>query len=306
MNPRIDYLKSLSTLAAEIYPDIRGVKKLRYNARFCLWGILMPDTLARIQDLLNQPSFHPVRQHYPRTLEKPLKPYVCVKWSPQERAQRLIEHFAFLEKRHAQLLPLIYRHQGWSLFQHELFSIQLCHGPEREGSLALVLLSQDHQPLFTLAFNISGRNKPVIHIGALQGPGPNVENRQEIIRQLTHQLHGLRPKALIMEVLLILARYWSVEKVYGVTNEGHVYQALRYIGSKRSSVRFQYSELWQEMGGEAINPYWHSLPTHTPRKDPLSLSKTKRRLYTKRYAWLAELEQSIQANLQPWDNEIHH
>ncbi|HGF7517767.1 TPA: DUF535 domain-containing protein, partial [Vibrio cholerae] len=57
MNPRIDYLKSLSTLAAEIYPDIRGVKKLRYNARFCLWGILMPDTLARIQDLLNQPSF---------------------------------------------------------------------------------------------------------------------------------------------------------------------------------------------------------------------------------------------------------
>lgn len=60
MNPRIDYLKSLSTLAAEIYPDIRGVKKLRYNARFCLWGILMPDTLARIQDLLNQPSFHPV------------------------------------------------------------------------------------------------------------------------------------------------------------------------------------------------------------------------------------------------------
>lgn len=84
MNPRIDYLKSLSTLAAEIYPDIRGVKKLRYNARFCLWGILMPDTLARIQDLLNQPSFHPVRQHYPRTLEKPLKPYVCVKWPPQE------------------------------------------------------------------------------------------------------------------------------------------------------------------------------------------------------------------------------
>lgn len=146
----------------------------------------------------------------------------------------------------------------------------------------------------------------MIHIGALQGPGPNVENRQEIIRQLTHQLHGLRPKALIMEVLLILARYWSVEKVYGVTNEGHVYQALRYIGSKRSSVRFQYSELWQEMGGEAINPYWHSLPTHPPRKDPLSLSKTKRRLYTKRYAWLTELEQSIQANLLPWDNEIHH
>ncbi len=121
MNPRIDYLKSLSTLAAEIYPDIRGVKKLRYNARFCLWGILMPDTLARIQDLLNQPSFHPVRQHYPRTLEKPLKPYVCVKWPPQERAQRLIEHFAFLEKRHAQLLPLIYRHQAGRCFNTSCF-----------------------------------------------------------------------------------------------------------------------------------------------------------------------------------------
>ncbi len=265
----------------------------------------MPETLARVQNLLSQPSFHSVRMHYPRTLEKPLKPYVCVKWSAQERAQRMIEHFAFLERRHAQLLPLIYRHQGWQLYQHELFSIQLCHGPEREGSLALVLLSHDQQPLFTLAFNISGKAKPVIHIGALQGPGPNVEHRQEIIRQLTHQLHGLRPKALIMEVLLILARYWKIEQVYGVTNHGHVYQALRYVGSKRSSVRFQYSELWQEMGGEAVNAYWHTLPLQPPRKDPLSLSKTKRRLYTKRYTWLTELEQSIQASLQPWDIPLY-
>ncbi|ENM5825540.1 DUF535 family protein [Vibrio metoecus] len=305
MNSRIHYLKHLSTLAAEIYPDVRGIKKLRYNARFCLWGVLMPETLTRVQNLLSQPSFHTVRLHYPRTLEKPLKPYVCVKWSARERAQRMIEHFAFLEKRHAQLLPLIYRHQGWQLYQHDLFSIQLCHGPEREGSLALVLLSHDQQPLFTLAFNISGKAKPVIHIGALQGPGPNVEHRQEIIRQLTHQLHGLRPKALIMEVLLILARYWEIEQIYGVTNHGHVYQALRYVGSKRSSVRFQYSELWQEMGGEVINAYWHALPLQPPRKDPLSLSKTKRRLYTKRYTWLTELEQTIQASLLPWDNSRH-
>ncbi|ENM5854736.1 DUF535 family protein [Vibrio mimicus] len=306
MISRIKYLKTLSALAAEIYPDVRGVKKLRYNARFCLWGALMLNNLLRVQRLLNQPPFHTVRQHYPRTLEKPLKPYVCVKWSAQERAQRLIEHFSFLEKRHAQLLPIIYRPQGWYLCKHELFSIQLCHGPEREGSLALVLMSHDHQPLFTLAFNISGEAEPVIHIGALQGPGPNVEHRQEMIRHLTHQLHGLRPKALIMEVLLILARYWGVEKVYGVTNHGHVYQALRYIGSKRNSVRFQYAELWQEMGGEEVNPYWHILPIYPPRKDPLSLSKTKRRLYTKRYAWLTELEQSIQETLKPWDSAICH
>ncbi len=145
MNPRIDYLKAYPLSLLKFIPIFAGSGSFAITLD-SVCGDLDAGYLGSYPRFTESALFSSGSPTLSTHLGKPLKPYVCVKWSPQARAQRLIEHFAFLEKNHAQLIPLIYRHQGWSLFQHELFSIQLCHGPEREGSLALVLLSQDHEP----------------------------------------------------------------------------------------------------------------------------------------------------------------
>jgi uncharacterized protein VirK/YbjX len=163
--------------------------------------------------------------------------------------------------------------------------------------LALKLTDEKNRDLFTLAFNLSTTPRREIHIGALQGPGDHISDRGEIIKSLTRGIHGLRPKALMLEVLLMLAREWQVDNVFGITNKGHIYQALRYTGSKRSSVTYNYAELWTEYGGEQVSKFMYKIPLQPPRKDPSTLKKTKRRLYTKRYAWIEETQDVVKTRL---------
>jgi uncharacterized protein VirK/YbjX len=121
-----------------------------------------------------------------------------------------------------------------------------------------------------------------------------------LIKVLTKSLHGLRTKSLLVEMALMLARVLGVDEVKAISNKGHIYQALRYIGSKRSSVTFDYDGLWDEFEATKIDTYFYGLPVFTPRKDPLTLKKTKRKMYTKRYQWLDESEVTMANNLTPW------
>ena len=291
------FVKSLPRVAESVYPDIRGAKKLRYNARFCLWSMFKPNVLKQMQQLFDQPEFRPIKETNPRMFEKPLKPFVCLKWRPQQRAAKIYEHFQTLHQMYGRAFLDFYSEEGWCLMDIQDCRLMLCAVPEREGSLALKLVDENKQDLFTLAFNISSSPKREIHIGALQGPGDHITNRGDIIKNLTRGMHGLRPKALMLEVLLILAREWGVESVYGITNKGHVYQALRYTGSKRSSITYNYSELWAEYGGVEVSKYLYQIPLCPARKDPSSLKKAKRRLYTKRYAWLEDAHTTIRQRL---------
>ncbi|RSD31596.1 VirK/YbjX family protein [Vibrio pectenicida] len=293
----INFIQSLPKVAKSVYPDIRGAKKLRYNARFCMWSMFKPSVLQCLQTLFEQPEFRPIREQNPRILEKPLKPYVCLNWRPHQRAIKIHEHFHALYQMYGSDTARFYTNDGWRLLSVLDCSIILCPGPEREGSLALKLVDQNQRDLFTLAFNISTTPKHEIHIGALQGPSDCITDRGDIIKSLTKGMHGLRPKALMLEILLMLAKEWGISSIYGITNRGHVYQALRYIGSKRSSISYQYAELWTEYGGTQVSKYMYDIPLVPVRKDPSSLNKNKRRLYTKRYAWLDEVRDSIHSRL---------
>lgn len=293
----IHFIQSLPKVAKSVYPDIRGAKKLRYNARFCLWSMLKPSVLKTMQHLFEQPELSSIRKNNPRIFEKPLKPYVCLNWRPRQRAVKIHEHFQSLYQMYGANIHLFYENGGWQLIEIQDCAMVLCPGPEREGSLALKLVDSSNRDLFTLAFNISTTPIRGIEIGALQGPSEYVVDRGEVIKSLTRNMHGLRPKALMLEVLLMLAKEWGIESIYGVTNKGHVYQALRYMGSKRSSVSYQYSELWSEYGGTQVSKYMYKIPLDPVRKDPSALNKNKRRLYTKRYAWLDEVRANIHSRL---------
>ncbi|WP_341665680.1 VirK/YbjX family protein [Vibrio sp.] len=289
----IHFIRSLPRMAQSVYPEIKGAKKLRYNARFCMWSMLKPSVLRSMQKLFDQPEFHLIKDNHPRIFEKPLKPYVCLNWRPRQRAMKIHEHFQALYQMYGPNITHFYTDGGWPLIDILDCSLFLCSGPEREGSLALKLLDPTNRDLFTLAFNISTTPKREIYIGALQGPSEQITDRGEVIKSLTRGMHGLRPKALMLEVLLMLAKEWGIDTLYGITNKGHVYQALRYTGSKRSSISYQYAELWAEYGGKQVSKYMYDIPLEPARKDSSTLNKNKRRLYTKRYAWLDKVREDV-------------
>lgn len=296
------YISNLPKLAKQIHPDSTGINKLRKNVRFCLWGITNGKAIKAIRELFAHKNLAPVLKNNPKILEKPLKPYLCVNWSKAQRIKYLKEHYLFINKIFAENASTVLSAEGVSIFeftdsQLEQYQIRLNHGASREGGLGIKLVNSKGQSIYSLACNITGTDKHIMYIGMVQGASESIFDRHTIIKTLTKALHGLRTKALIVEIALMLARIWKIDEVRAISNKGHIYQALRYIGSKRNSVSFDYDALWGEFGAERVDPYLFRLPVNPPRKEPAILKKTKRKLYTKRYQWLEDTDAVIRLNL---------
>jgi len=121
----------------------------------------------------------------------------------------------------------------------------------------------------------------------LQGPNDRIPGRKKIIVSLTRALHGLRPKALMLEALYMVADSIGIAKIYGVSNAGHIYNANVYK-KKLESIRFDRDQMWREYHAELICEGLFEFPSEPIRKDIASLKANKRSMYRKRYAWLAQ------------------
>lgn len=298
----VTHITDLAGLAKQIHPNSKGINKLRKNLRFCFWGITNSKAIKAISEIFNSKYLAPVLKNNPKILEKPLKPYLCVNWSKKERITYIKEHYQFISKIFAENSGTVLSKEGISILEFNdsqltSYQIKLTQGTSREGGLGIELVNDKGQSIYSLACNITGTDKHIMYIGMVQGASESITERQNIIKTLTKTLHGLRTKALIVEMAIMLARIWEIDEVRAISNKGHVYQALRYLGSKRNSVSFDYDALWREFGAEKISPYLYRLPLTPPRKDPLTLKKTKRKLYTKRYQWLEDTDAVIRANL---------
>ncbi|WP_133405821.1 VirK/YbjX family protein [Parashewanella tropica] len=286
-----DLSNRITHLSKANYYQRKPLKRLRLLA----WCYLYRGTINAYLNHLEQLNLLWLIDSHPLYIEKPLKPYGCLTWSKQQRLTYLEDHFSFVHNKLGNKLHQVYSEQGLVLFdvqdrKEQNYSVKLYQGEEREGSMGLILTNTLNQTIYSLSFTIYGNDKPCLHIGNVQGANDSVENRSKVIVELTRTCFGLRPKALILEVLLMLARHWGVEQVTGVSNKGHIYQAMRYTGSKKQSCRFNYDQFWQEYEGTLLNKHLYQIPTSPKRKCLDDLSTSKRSMYKKRYQWLEQME----------------
>ncbi|WP_159084614.1 VirK/YbjX family protein [Dongshaea marina] len=300
LGSRSKLIFSLPQLSSFIYPGIQGVKKIRYGGRFCLWGVLHLNILHKMVKLFSDKQLYPLLESQPRLLEKPLKPYLSVKWKRSERAGHIRQHYTLMQNIFAERLYEIFCEGGFELMQFNagdggMYRIQLCYdgGLSREGDLTIRLTDAQNQRIYSLACSFSHLDKSTLFIGALQGPSESIRDRQELTRQLTKSLYGLRPKALMIEVAQMLATTLGFEQILAISNKGHIYQALRYFGSLRGKVSFDYDALWHEFGGEKISSSFYRLPVHPERRPLESIKSKKRAQYRNRYQWLDNVEDQI-------------
>lgn len=296
---------NISELTNLIYPDVKGIKRIKKKARFYVWAATNSKAINAMTSLFENDNLKPILTNNPHILEKPLKPYLCVNWSSSDRIKHLTEHYQFISDTFGNNSNDVISSNGITILEfdsltEQKYRIQLYRGASREGGIGIRLVNSKNQSVYSLACNISGSNVKTMHIGMLQGPSEAIEDRHALIKELTKSLHGLRTKSLLVEMALMLARILGVNEVKAISNKGHIYQAIRYIGSKRKSVTFDYNGLWAEFEATQIDPYFFALSVFTPRKDPLTLKKTKRKMYTKRYQWLDDSEIAMTTNLAQW------
>jgi uncharacterized protein VirK/YbjX len=169
---------------------------------------------------------------------------------------------------------------------------------EKEGEITLGLFQEDGRRLYSVTFSIRVRDDiPEVIIGCILGPdkviGNDASDRQ-LVRDLTKEMHGERPKNLVMFLLQGVCRYFGIQCLSAVAFYSHIYGGDR---SRRSRITSDYDEFWQELGGQMMENGTFNIPLLQCRRTYEEIPSKKRAGYARRYAMLDGLEIQIVRSL---------
>ena len=145
--------------------------------------------------------------------DKPFKAYLNKRLSKRRKLDIAHGSLNFIEKTfHPDVLPQLYNVAD---FGREMFSIPLKNGDkldvkllaspfQEEGELMLQLFLGDRR-VYSVCFSCTDDGRA--YIGGIQG-GKDITNDE--VKVLTKELHGARPKNIIMSVLYGFLRYFSI------------------------------------------------------------------------------------------------
>ncbi|VTN09941.1 Protein of uncharacterised function (DUF535) [Raoultella terrigena] len=123
--------------------------------------------------------------------------------------------------------------------------------------------------------------------------GPRRNVLHEVIKQATRACYGLFPKRLLLEFIWALAAQSNIQAIYGVSDNGHVFRALRYRLSKGRHFHASYDEFWKSIEGEADGAWRWRLPLRLERKSLEEIASKKRAEYRRRFQLLDELNAEV-------------
>lgn len=263
--------------------------------------MLAPSTAKAVLSIQEDQNIRDLFNLRPKIYDQPTHPYVCVDWNKNTRLKNLSAHLHFMSKQLGEKSKQAYSEQGYKLFSiqgnnGEEYDVRLCSGEWREGSLGLTITNKQLQSIYFTTFCVTENGD--LFIGCIQGARGSVEDRSESIKSLTKAQHGMRPKALIVELTMMFARHFGLSNAYCVTNKGHVYSASDYRSRRqRKKMMFDYDSFCTEMSGVRLNQYQFKLPIESTRRDLDDLNRTKRKMYRKRYEMLDHYEEKIRQSL---------
>lgn len=220
--------------------------------------------------------------------------YLDVRHSMGKRFHLIAQDLRHLQERRAcGRLTALAEREAVTIWQDATLGLQVdlevnLHTPQ-EGLWRLNLHRiGDPRFIYALSFGMVAQRA---FIGAMQGV--KGDDGQELVRQATKTLHGVRPHFFLVEVLRQLATTW---RAVGITGIDAAHQLKANQGSDDCHmVKFDYAAFWQELGGEQQADGLWTLPLHTPRKDLADVESKKRSMYRKRYAMLDQLATDIAA-----------
>jgi uncharacterized protein VirK/YbjX len=258
----------------------RTVTGLKYVARMACMPLRHAQFLAFIQKSTQMRAY---RRRDPRLLERHMHRYLNVHWHRRERLESIMQHYRFtLSQFPRELFEAIYANGHASLgmlVAKDGSLLGVCLRPPIvkgcEGELCLQLNDVHGHPLYRIVFSIVGE-RPRIVIGCLQGPGG--ENAKDVVRVLTRNLHGMRPKQLMLSLVYAFARHYGITEIDAISNDAH---PLRRAGRP---LHADYDAFWEEQHGRVMYGGWYALPRSMPHKSEAEVPSQHRSAFRRRQA----------------------
>jgi uncharacterized protein VirK/YbjX len=267
----------------------RCVKAAKYVAR----TLCMPLRHGRFLGFVyrNQPMTD-YRKRDPRVLERHFHRYINVNWNRRARLLSIQRHYRFtLTRLPPALFKAIYVDGNATLGTITLKDgspLKVCLRPPicmgSEGELSIELRAADDQLLYRATFSVIDY-WPTVVIGCIQGPAG--ETSKDIVRDLTRNLYGMRPKQLMLSLVYAFARQYGIKRVWAVSNAAHPLRAVR------SKFQADYDAFWQEQGGRRVGNGWFILPEEPARKSEAEVASNHRSAFRRREAQRLEAEKLL-------------
>jgi len=119
-------------------------------------------------------------------------------------------------------------------------------------------------------------------IGAIQGR--NLENIQEVYKDLTKKLHGCRPRDFLVVCLQLLCQAADVKRLLGVCEDCRHHRH-QYFGAKTDSIQGgSYDDIWAEREGVQTANGFFEMPAFVSIRPQSDIATQKRPMYRRRYA----------------------
>ncbi len=278
-------------------------QKRDYRLKFFLRTLLFWSSTTRMLETISRrDDFSTLLKAQPTLPVKTQRQYLTRGMTASERAEAILHHYAWIDALpDSGLAHLFTSPSPLPLLQfatkeeasYTIFATSAVKA-EREGETTLWLRAGDNTLLASLTFSVIRENdRSVLVIGGLQGPRRDVG--RETIKNATRACYGLFPKRILLEAVFNLAKQSGISALYGVSDEGHVFRALRYRLSKGRHLHASYDEFWASLGGKPDNAFRWVLLFGMERKSLESIASKKRAEYRRRFQLLDEIEHAIDA-----------
>ena len=237
----------------------------------------------------------------PFPMEQATRAFFYAGSTVRTRVKLIQEHYAYLEQKlgHAPFISLGYdtAHEIWRAPETDMTwhaYLKFEPGQRKEGLLS-VMMDVDGEHLYQIIFWIEQRNgQPTLVIGAMQGP--NTENAQDFVREMTKRAHRFRTKNLILYMTQTVARALGIKRMLAVSNAG--YYANNHVRLDRK-LKTNFGAFWEEVGGwETDDHRFYELPLVYPRKTMEEVPTRKRAVYRRRFAFLDTADEEVAARMK--------
>jgi len=227
----------------------------------------------------------------PRLLERHLHRFVNRHWHRTERLRSLHYHYRhLLERWPSRLFEAVYV-RGRSalgavaLKDGSVLQVHLCPPIHKgcEGELSIELSDANGRVLYRLVLTVID-DQPTVAIGCIQGP--EGDDARELVRELTRNLHGMRPKQLMLTLTYAFAAQCGARRVLAVGNAAHPL-------NKRRNFHADYDAFWLEQGGVEVRDGWFQLPTTLPHRSEAEVPSRHRAAFRRRDALRQQVDEML-------------
>ncbi|TCV92150.1 hypothetical protein EC912_108144 [Luteibacter rhizovicinus] len=145
----------------------------------------------------------------------------------------------------------------------------------REGELSIYLFDENGLQLSFATVTIADDGSTLL-IGCIQGAAAGAG--REVIRDLTKQCHGLRPKNLLLSLIYALAEGFGIKRIRAVGNAVHPFAGIA------NKIKADYDGFWSENDGILSDDGLFDLPPSEPVRSELDVESKHRSAFRKREA----------------------